>query len=518
MKLKVEKLIERAKLARDLVMENQSLFEELDEYASAFKNTWNNSSTYKANNKTYNSLATTCVNNFINTMTSSFTPVFAQWAELKAGPMIEVDKRDDVQRKLDQITEILFAYLNVSNFQTSSAEMYYELAKGTSALLITETTDDVPFTFQSIPLSKIGFLEGKNGKIDFIVRCNEIENRLIKETWKKAKLSDTLERAIKDNPTKKTEVKECFYYDYETFIWHYQVVIEGDKHIIFESTTKTCPIVITRWSKVPGVVTGEGPLMTALPDIKTLNKMSEYSLKSAALNVFGCYTVADDGVMNPNSLQIIPGGFIPVSRNGGPEGASITALPTVGSFQTQEFMIDKLEASIKKLMLNNNMPEESAAVRTAFEISQRLKEGQLNIGASYGRLVFEFVIPTFRRILEILFKTGRIKTDESIDIDGLFVNVQITSPLAQEQKTEELNKTIQAYSMVAQISPELAMTSFNLEALPKYIIEQMGAPANTLRTDEEIAQLQATQQQQQQLEFMQQMALKTGNINPEQPM
>ncbi len=55
--------------------------------------------------------------------------------------------------------------------------------------------------------------------------------------------------------------------------------------------------------KVAGEIYGRGPVITALPDIKTLNKVKELVLKNASLAIAGVYTAADDGVLNPNTIR-----------------------------------------------------------------------------------------------------------------------------------------------------------------------------------------------------------------------
>ena len=62
------------------------------------------------------------------------------------------------------------------------------------------------------------------------------------------------------------------------------------------------------------------------------NKTLELLLKNASLAIAGVYTAADDGVLNPATLKIIPGAIIPVARNGGPQGESLRPLPRAGDF------------------------------------------------------------------------------------------------------------------------------------------------------------------------------------------
>ncbi len=492
-RLKTEVLAERAKRSRSEIEANRSLLEDADEYTNPFSKSHLNSTSSTQSltvaTKSYDSTAMIAANNFVNTMVSKFTPPFMRWAELHVGPAVEEKYKTNTDKALEKITDIIFANLSASNFNTAAPEMYRELGKGTGVLFCLEGDALMPLNFLSAPILQMGFLEGKNGTIDFITRQRRIKNRLIKETWKKAKISSELAELIKDKPDEETEVYECFYYDYDLFIWHYEVLLMDKKEVVYHSTSKTCPVIIPRWTKIPGFAIGVGPVLMAMPDIKTLNKMKELSLRLAALSVFGVYTVINDGVFNPNTVKIKPGAFIAVQRNGGPEGRTIEPLPKTGDFQVQEFMLNDLKDQIRQIMLDNRLPQENGPVRSALEIAERVKTLSTDIGASYGRLIFEYVIPLFRRIIEILTKKGLLVLPQGFDIDSFFVQVQVVSPIAQQQSVEDVQKFIQAYQMIAGIDPQLAQLAFMLEDIPQWLCEKLGSPASLLRDETEKEQL-----------------------------
>lgn len=492
-RLKTEALAERAKRSQLEVHSNRALLEDADEYTNPFSKSYLNNSSFGGTlttaTKSYDSTAMIAANNFVNTMVSKFTPPFMRWAELHTGPAVKDEEKDKLDKALEKITDVIFANLSASNFNTAAPEMYRELAKGTGVLFCLEGDEVMPLNFLSAPILQMGFLEGKNGTIDFITRQRRLKNRLIKETWRKAKISTELAEMIRDKPDDETQITECFYYDYELFVWHYEVLFLDKKEVIFHSESRTCPVIIPRWTKIPGFAIGVGPVLMALPDIKTLNKMKELSLRLAALSVFGVYTVINDGVFNPNTVKIRPGAFIAVQRNGGPEGRTIEPLPKTGDFQVQEFMLNDLKDQIRQIMLDNRLPQENGPVRSALEIAERVKTLMTDIGASYGRLMFEYVIPLFRRIIEILCKKGLLSLPDGFDIDNFFVQVQVVSPIAQQQSAEDVQKFVQAYQMLSMIDPQLAQLSVILEDVPQWLFEKLGSPATLLREEDEKEQI-----------------------------
>jgi hypothetical protein len=269
------------------------------------------------------------------------------------------------------------------------------------------------------------------------------------------------------------------------FVWRYEVVHQSSKERIVADVYAEEPCFTPRWTKIPGFSYGIGPFVMALADIKTLNKIKEYMLRSAALNIFGVYTVASSGTFNPSSVSLTPGAFIPVERNGGPSGPSISPLPRNGDFQMQQFLVQDLQDSIRKSLLDNRMPVETAQPKTAFEIAERIKEFQQDIGSAFGRGMHEFVQPLFKRILGILERKGLISLPEDFSLDNFFYQVAVISPIAKAQGISDVQTFMQNYQMVAGVSPELALASYNIEKLPSWLAEKTGSPAMLLRSDAE---------------------------------
>lgn len=502
---KIEKLIKREAKANSDMLNNRGLFEDVDDYMNPYRNTWGQNKQNTSHNKPYkqyDSTAMIAANNFVNTMVSNFTPVFSRWAEMKAGPGIPDENKDDWNKQLELLTSVVFTYLNASNFIKAAAEMYYELGKGTGIMFILEGDEQQPLRFESIPLSQVSLEEGAFGKISGIYRRRKMKKRDVKETYRDATLSDEFQTEIADKPDEEIEIKECIYWSYEDFVWYFDVVYEERKERIVERSYAEDVVLTPRWMKIPGFATGVGPFVMALPDTKTLNKMKELGLQLAALNAFGVYTVRSTGVFNPKTAKIRPGAFIPVESNGGPNGPSVQRLESAGNYNVQQAQIEDIKLQIRQIMLDNRLPPEDAPVRTAFEIAERIKELSTDIGAAFGRLILEFVVPLFRRVISILERKGLIKLPEGFEIDNFFVQVQVVSPIAQQQALEDIQKFMQTFGMVQQISTELAFMSYKIEDIPEWLTEKSGSTPKLLRDDKDkkklqtmVGQLVAQQQQ-----------------------
>jgi hypothetical protein len=509
MKLNPKQLIERSRKAFADRDANRQIFEDVDEFINPYKNTWG-----KEGNKTYNkpsrqfdSTAMHSAANFVSTVQSNFFPVFTRWAEFRAGPAYPEKNRKKINKDLALLTEIVFSYIDASNFNTAIAEMAFDWGKGTGAMWVHEGDAEQPLNFVTIPSSQLGLTEGKHGTVDGKFREYRIKARLIKATWArdKVKLSSELERLIKDKPDEEVTLIEATYWDDTELVWRYEVAHEASEHILLSRTYTEEPCLTPRWMKIPGFTHGIGPFVMAMADIKTLNRVKEYMLRSAALNIFGMYTVVNSGSFNPTSINLTPGVFIPVERNGGPNGPSISPLPTNGDFQMQEFMVRDLQDSIRKTLLDTRLPQDTPQPKTAFEIAQRIKEFQQDIGAAFGRGMYEFVQPLFKRIVSILQRKKLITLPENFEIDNFFVQVSVVSPIAKAQGVQDVQTFMQNYQMMQAISPEIAMMAYEVEKLPQWLSDKTGSDAKLLRDEADVqamkqmlAQVLAAQQMQQQ--------------------
>ena len=308
-------------------------------------------------------------------------------------------------------------------------------------------------------------------------------------TFPDAKLTSDLSDCIQDNPEKEIELEEATYWDDKDKLWRYEVIYKNDK--IVKREYEVNPWIIVRWSKVAGEVFGRGPLLQALPDLKMLNKAKELMIRAAQLNIFGVYTVADDGVTNPNTIKIAPNAMIPVARNAGPSGPSIAPLPRTGDFNAQAFMFEDLTQRINTLMLNDRLPPDAGPVRSATEIVERMKQLQVDTGAAFGRLIFEFVQKLLQRVIHVLENRNIITFGEGIKIDNMNVTTQILAPLAKAQGLEEVNTIVNTDQVLKGIDPtgNLSQLTLNVDDIGAYVADKLGVSPSLIRTEEQKQEL-----------------------------
>tara|TARA_R100001460_G_scaffold4690_5_gene13104 strand:- start:9000 stop:10601 length:1602 start_codon:yes stop_codon:yes gene_type:complete len=492
MKLQPQEVSKRSKQAFAAKDNWRTIYEECYQYALPQRNLYDGY--YEGNvpgqnkmSRVFDSTAIHSVQRFANRIQSGLFPPYKKWCRLEPGNDIPEERRGEVQQALDLYLDKLFSVLRQSNFDLAIGEFLLDLSVGTAAMLIQPGDDLNPISYTPVPQYLIAIEEGPNGTVDNVYRKLKIPADTIKRQFPDAKISSDLERLIQDKPQEKIELLEAVLIDPQRKDYCYHIIHEKTKEeLVFRRMDQT-PWVVSRYMKVPGEVMGRGPLVTAIPDIKTLNKTLELLLKNASLAISGVYTAADDGVINPNSIKIQPGAIIPVARNGGPQGASLAPLPRSGDFNVSQIVINDLRMNIKKTLLDDTLPPDNMSARSATEIVERMKELAQNMGAAFGRLITETMVPIIRRTLQIMDEKGLIQLP--LKVNGLEIKVVPISPLAKAQNLDEVNEVMQFFQIANALGPG-GMAEIKPDAIAAFVGDKLGIAAKLRNTEEEKQQIQ----------------------------
>jgi hypothetical protein len=479
---------QHAKMRKTLM---QSLYDDCYFYGLNDRNVRNNSEGSDETPVIFDSTASDSTSKFASKMQIALTPPEYMWQRFKPGTEIPASQRDDVQILLDVAREKYFEYLWKTNFDAEIPEVYRDLAVGTGALLIQDYDDGYPCTFTAVPASELAIEEGPNGLVWGVYWERKIKYGLLPYCYKLTNISDTLARAIEKSPDDEVCVLDATYWDPSIGRYQYEVILLNSiggtssgsaPERIFEDTFVKWPWVISRWARRPTEVLGRGPLTHCIADIKTLNKTVEFILQNASLAIAGVYTAADDGVLNPATVEISPGVVIPVAFNGGVNGRSLDVLPRSGDFDVAQLILKDYRDSIRRKLYDYTSPE---TVRSAEEMRQRAKDLSDDIGSAWGRIKFELINGLVERTSYIFSRKGLIP---KFELDGKQVSIFHQSPLADIQADEELRGISAAIGQMGLIHPMAAAITFEVPDLLRFIASRRNIPQFLVRKREAISQ------------------------------
>jgi len=499
MRLTPEQIMKRQAAAQSKKDEFQQLYQDAYEFALPQRQlygVWEGGATgSKKMQRVFDSTAINSTQRFANRLQSVVFPPQRKWAKLEAGSDIPADRKQQAQAVLEVYQDKMFTMLNQSNFDIAMGEFLLDLAVGTACMMVQPGDDIQPLNFIPVPLFLVSYEEGANGQVDNVYRRMRMKGESIQRQWPDAEIPQDIQRRIEQKPTDDIELLEATIYDHKRGDYCYHVIDKVTKQELVYRRRKMSPWVISRYMKVAGEIYGRGPLMTALPDIKTLNKTIELMLKNASLAVAGVYTAADDGVLNPNTVKIVPGAIIPVARNGGSQGPALLALPRSGDFNVSQLIISDMRGNIKKILLDESLPPDNMSARSATEIVERMKELAQNLGSAFGRLINETMIPITSKILEVMDERGMI--DMPLRVNGLEVKVTPVAPLAMAQNMEEVNSIMQFMQLSQNLGTD-GQLALKMDVMVDYLADKLGVPASVRNTAPERAVLMEEMRNEQQ--------------------
>ena len=238
------------------------------------------------------------------------------------------------------------------------------------------------------------------------------------------------------------------------------------------------PFVTFRWSKSPGEIYGRSPVMKALPDIKTANKVVELILKNASIAVTGIWQADDDGVLNPANIKLVPGTIIPKAVG----SAGLKPLEMPGKFDVSQLVLDDLRGRIQEALLADKLSAVDQKQMTATEVLERASTIARLLGATYGRLQSELLTPLIKRAYAILRRRGEIA---DLPLDGRYVTLRYTSPLAKAQAQRDMQLVL-SWIEKSMTLGDAATAIVNVEKAARYIGETLGVPNTLIRNQEDV--------------------------------
>src|SRR5690606_10788884 len=148
------------------------------------------------------------------------------------------------------------------------------------------------FRFCAVPVSEMYIDGDQNGQVRHHYRTSSLTLSAVRTRFPEAPLPAALIEAGETDPDQRFDVLEAVIQQGPGYA--YLAVlrtppVELPDLPLAEGSFEQPPFVTFRWIKGAGELYGRSPVMTALPDIKTANKVVELILKNASIAVTGIW-------------------------------------------------------------------------------------------------------------------------------------------------------------------------------------------------------------------------------------
>ncbi|MCL2538476.1 MAG: portal protein [Alphaproteobacteria bacterium] len=334
-------------------------------------------------------------------MFSLLTPPESGWISLSRATEFSPDP--------EFTTDALRNHLNDSNFYTTIHQCYLDMTiLGTACLFFAENPigTESAFNFTAIPMNDISVLRGAGGDLTAVFHTTSMPAIDLMEKYPAWTPPAAMRDSIKQNPEMQLRLVQSVINDTDTWTFTAWIDCGGEieNNIVATGKFDQCPYIIFRWSAAAGESYGRSPVLRALPDIKTANKVVELVLKNATIAVSGIWQADDDGVINLSNINLTPGAIIPKAVG----SSGLTPLRSGADFDVSQLVLGDLRARIRHALLADRLSILSDKEMTATEIIARNTDMMRVLGATYGRLLGELIRPLVSRGLAILARRGII--------------------------------------------------------------------------------------------------------------
>jgi len=401
---------------------------------------------------------------------------------------------DESKEWLDDATNKMFNVFAKSNFQQEVFECYHDLiAFGTACLLIEEDKNDV-VRFSTRHIKEFYIQENEKNIIDQVYRRFKMPLGSVVNKFGYDNVSHDVQRKFLKEPHEEIEIIHCCkprnIYDQNKLDkknMPFQSIYFENKngHIISIGGFKEMPYVIPRYLKSSTEVYGRSPAMSALPEIKVLNKMVEVMLKAAQKQVDPVLMVPDDQV-SLGTIRTAPGSINYYRSN---SRDRIEPLLIGANNQLGITMENQRRESISKTFHVDQLLIATNRNMTATEVMSRNEEKMRILGPVLGRLQSELLQPLIIRVFNVMLRKNLFSPAPQM-LSQQEIQIEYVSPMALAQKGQELQSIMKALEIFGSISQIVPVQDWLDESgLVKHVSSTLGLPAKIIKSDAEVAQM-----------------------------
>ena len=508
-----QKVLKRFQTAKQEASKWRTTLQEVYQYVIPNRDLFTSDSVgQQKDNLVYDSTPLIATNKYVSRLQNLLVRPWTDWFNLNAGNDVPDDQKQEVDKYLQKVTDIIMSEINHSNFSTQISEAFTDLAVSTGVIMVNEDNNpnsDSDIIFKTIPLAHVALETSSNGEVKTVFREFTLPLNQIIPTWRNAKLTEEMQEQLLKEPTAPIKVIESTLYRENDFQYDFSVITPEGKVLISEVIEES-PFIVFRETVVPGETFGRGRLMSLISDIKTLNKAVELGLKSASLAISGVFTAVDDGIVNVKNIRLQPGAIIPVGSNNS-SNPTLAPLQSPSNFQIEQMLVQEIRQRINEHMLVEPFGNiNDTSVRSATEMNMRQNDFIQTSVASFSRLQTELLSKIVNKVIYTLRKKGKIP---DLNIDNKQLSIKYSSPIAKMQGIEEIQDYQQFMELLQTIPPEIIQTAVKLDDIPEYLANALSLDKKLLRSKEEkkelvekAAEQQGMQQQQEQIAMQKQGA------------
>lgn len=441
------------------------------------------------------------------------TNPYSPWFDLRYRNE-EMNVDDEAKEYLEEVTDQLHKAFQRSNFSEQIHELYMDLVVFGTGVCFIEADEDFDLRFSTRHIKECFLVENQLGRVDTVYRKFTLPIRALAQQFGEENIGEKFQRKLKAEPHDEVTIvhvvmprtdRDAQKIDAKNMPFASLYFDPDQKIVLGESGFREMPYVTPRFLKSSyekGY--GRSPSMTALPDVKMINRMSEVTIKAAQKQVDPPLMVPDDGFILP--VRTRPGGlnFYRSGTRDRIEPLQIGANNPLGlNLEEQRRQAIRAAYYVDQLVLGTG-PQ-----MTATEVVQRTEEKMRLLGPVLGRLQAELLQPMIDRAFNIMVRQNRFPAPPPAIAD-MDIEIEYVSPLARAQRQNDLQAIMRMFEIMspaASIDPSV-FDHVDFDGLVRHLLGVLHVPARVSQGEAQVMakreqRAEAEQAQMQQMEAMQ---------------
>lgn len=417
-------------------------------------------------------------------------PSVRRWREATRNSMLNSMEQAKIYMALHS------AYLYLGAFGTSV--IFSHIVNGT-------------YRIRSYHLSTCSIREGEDELIDTVLRQQMFTPRTARQRWPDQDLGPAVMRQLRQSKSKPKQVPfmHCVFpttdrslmelvpepergridrfFEYAS-VW----INREDRMTISVGGYDAFPYAVPRWYRTMNDVWGRSPGMTALPEIRMLNRMTDTVVRGSEKLVDPPLQIPHGSLVSP--VRLMPGGM--TFTDG--EVNIDTLIPRGASrVDVADALLENSRTTVRDAFFVPLFFTPDSPVKTATQVLQETGERNRAASPMLVRIEDELFNPLIRRNYNLLARTGLVPPAPP-EIVERGVDLEYFSPLAGSRQEEDALNIFRVFENIApwgQIDPG-AFDEFNVQRTSQFVANALSVPEEIRSTEAEKRALQAGRAQQ----------------------
>jgi Bacteriophage head to tail connecting protein len=500
----------------------------------------------KKTSRLFHSYGVMAADKLARTMHGTITSPAQQWHSLVMRQSA-LRKIKPIQTWLEEIDQRLYLTRNQSNFSMEIGRLYASVVTmATGALYLEEGEAQRDgqfggFRYTFLPIGTYAIEQNAAGEIDTLYRDLRMPLRDAIVKFPADDLGPEILRRAQERPDDEIDIVHAIYPrqardsrrpDHRNMPWASVYFTGGESartgttvsvsttgpKILRESGFPEKPFMVWRWDVSQRETWGTGPGHIAYPDVRSLNRVRELKLESAAIATKPPL-IATKGLLL-TQVNMSPGAVM--LREPG-QGEVLQALDTNARFDVAKLTEDDMKAALDQIFYVLELMLPDKGVMTLGEAQIRVEERMRLLGPTMGRAESELLKPMIAREVGLMSRGGAIPPPppELLEVmDTAEIDIRYEGPLARAQRSAELvaiDRKNAWLTGVREFAPSAA-DAYDFDEEARVVAEVTGVPAHIVRDPADVARTRQVraqmQQQREQAQMLMQGAQAAGQAAP----